>query len=481
MSAPPDPVAGPLAPAPSVAQRLWRRFCQLAIWAFYRRCEVTGGGHLPAGPLILCANHANALVDGLIVQASCRRIVHPLARSGLFRSPVLRPFLNLIQAVPIYRRRAGTSADPRRNEMTFARCYDYLAEGRALLIFPEGQSHSDPALRPLKTGAARLALGFWRRRGRLPAVVPVGLIFTHKGRFRGDVLVQYGPPVALEPPPAGAEERAVVAAYTAAITAGLRAVTLNVEAWEDVALMKEIQAFADFRRGRRRRRLSHRYRAFQRLADAHRWLRLVHPEEVMLLRRKLRRFARLRRRYGVASYHLELRYRPAVVARFLGRSLFFALLVFPLALWGLVMNGPAYLAARITTRRLARGRDQYDTAGLLSGLLYFTLFWSGQTVAVYRLFGLVPALAYAVSLPLTGAVALLLGRERRRTIENVRVFFLFLRQRHVRAYLLAKRQEIEVEIARLARLVRHGVPQPRARPVTFGTDPPAPATSRGRG
>ncbi|MCG8462134.1 MAG: 1-acyl-sn-glycerol-3-phosphate acyltransferase, partial [Holophagales bacterium] len=205
----------------AVSQGLWRRFCSWVTDVFYRRNEVSGAEQVPAsGPVILAANHVNALVDALVVQSAIGRPVHPIARSGLFRNPLLRPVLRFIQAVPIQRRPApngaGEQTEPltpeqvrAANEAAFGTLYRYLEEGRVILIFPEGQSHSDPSLRPLKTGAARLALGHLRRTGQAPLVLPVGLTFTQKGRFRSDVLVQVGEGVPFRPVHGEEEETAV--------------------------------------------------------------------------------------------------------------------------------------------------------------------------------------------------------------------------------------------------------------------------------
>lgn len=444
-------------PAGTLAQRLWRRLCLAMSRIFYRRFEVAGLDHLPAtGPVILCANHVNALVDAVVVQAACRRTIHPLARSGLFRSFFFRPILRLIQAVPVYRRHPqaeGLSAQRQGgNRDAFERCYELLAEGRAILIFPEGQSHSDPRLRDLKTGAARLALGSLEHGGGWPAVVPVGLTFTNKGRFRSKVLVQIGPPVEFERRADEAPE-AAVRRLTAKIGEALERVTLNVDSWEDLSLLQLLQDFFTLRSSRRPS-LDERFRSLQQLIDVHRRLRYEQPDAVAVLREKLRRFARLCRRYGVRNYQLELRYRPALVARFVLRALVFALLIFPLAAWGLANSLLPYLATRAAIRLTAKGRDQYDTAGMIFGLFFFLLFWSAQTAAATWWLGSRPAIVYGLSLPLTGAIALAVAAERKRITENVRIFLLFLRKSELRDYLQIKRQELEVEVARLARRAR---------------------------
>lgn len=450
-------VGGKLRPEGSLGQKVWRRVSRAMANTFYRRHEVAGLENLPAaGPAILCANHVNALVDALVVQSTCPRPVHPLARSGLFANPLLRPLLALQQAVPISRRRdSGGADDPNRNQASFERCFEILARDRVLLIFPEGQSHSDPTLRPLKTGAARLALGHLERTGAAPAVVPVGLTFTEKGRFRSNVLVMYGEPIRLEPREGESVEQTVRRA-TAEIERGLKKVTLNAESWNDIALVRLLQRFFLLRRGRRSptRSLAHRFRTLQRLLATLGRLRSSHPARVKGLTRKLRRFEALCRRYGVKDYQLHLDYPPKVVARFVLRSLAFVLFVFPLTLWGVLNSALPYGATRLATRRAARGRDQYDTAGMLFGLLFFLLFWGGQTFAVSWLFGRWGAVAYAASLPLTTAVALKVGYARRWIWENVRVFFLFQRRGDVREFLHARRREIEHELAELARIAR---------------------------
>lgn len=456
-SATPSPSPGP---ASSWLQRGWIAFCRLAVRVFYRRFEIAGLEHLPAsGPVILCANHVNALVDALVIQAASPRAIHPIARSGLFRNPLLRPILAIIQAVPIYRRPPDGGQAAGSNEDSFERCYEYLGEGRVILIFPEGQSHSDPSLRPLKTGAARLAVGHQQRHGAPPRVLPVGLTFSKKGRFRGNVLVELGAPLPFAPQPGEATEEQV-RRYTDEIELGLERVTVNADSWEDVALLDLLQRFFTLRDtakekgGRGRVALAEKYRSLRRLIEGHRALRAFRPAEVEQLRLRLRRFDKLRRRFGVEDYQLHLEYRFSTVLLFVGRTLLWVLLIFPLALWGFVFSFLPYLATRHLAGTFARGRDQVDTASLLIGLVLFPLAWAAETAVVDLYLGWRMALAFGLLLPPTAAIALKLGYERKKIQEEIRVFWMFSRRREIQDWLRGQRAELEVELARIARLAR---------------------------
>ncbi len=65
------------------------------------------------------------------------------------------------------------------------------------MIFPEGTSVSERRLRPLKTGAARIALGAEARHGFQLGlqVVPVAINYFDPSTFRSDVLLNVAPPI----------------------------------------------------------------------------------------------------------------------------------------------------------------------------------------------------------------------------------------------------------------------------------------------
>jgi glycerol-3-phosphate O-acyltransferase / dihydroxyacetone phosphate acyltransferase len=461
-AAPPHP-PGPL--SAGLGLRLWRGFCALVVRVFYNRMEVEGARFLPAaGPLVVCANHVSALADAVILQTASPRPLHPLARSGLFANPILRPLLAVQGAVPVYRQQ-DVGADTTKNAASFARCVTLLERGEALLIFPEGQSHSDPSLRPFKTGAARIALAALQSPRTVAPLVPAGITFSARGRFRGAVLVQFGSPLDARPL-LGEEPEDAVRRVTAELVASLRKLTLNADAWSDLQLVQQVQRFFALEHGSSatRHSLAHRFRAQRRLIEALHAVRARAPERVVALSQQLQRFERLCHRFGVRNYHLDAHFTIALVSSFLLRSLFFAAVVFPLALWGALNSALPFYGTRHASLRLAKGPDQYDTSQILIGLVLFPVFWGSQTYAILQLGSLLWTAIYAASLPLTAAVAFTVRKERKRIFENVRVFFLFSRRHNLRDYLRGKRAEINRELAAIAKLARRGTKTPESAP-----------------
>ena len=148
---------------------------------FFRRIDVSGANRVPPrGPVIFAINHPNGLVDPLLLLTFVPRPVSFLAKAPLFELPILGWVIRRLDTIPVYRRQ--DQADLRQNRATFERARDLLGRGGTIAISPEGTSHSDPGLRPFKTGAARIALG--ATLGTLVAIVPVGLFYTEKAVFR---------------------------------------------------------------------------------------------------------------------------------------------------------------------------------------------------------------------------------------------------------------------------------------------------------
>src|SRR4029077_1060377 len=102
--------------------------------------------------------------------------------------PIIGFFCRAFEAIPVYRRQDAGS-DPSQKPEAFETARAVLARGGAIGIFPEGTSHSDPQLRPLKTGAARIALGAAAALGDVSplVIVPPGLYYRGEGPFRREV------------------------------------------------------------------------------------------------------------------------------------------------------------------------------------------------------------------------------------------------------------------------------------------------------
>ena len=434
--------------------RVWKRFCHLVVKVFYRKFEVTGIENISSNSgLLLCANHVNALVDVVILQASTKKKLLPLTRSGLFLNPFLKPILNLIGAIPIHRRN-DPGSNTAQNEDSFIKCYEALAENKTIIIFPEGQSHSNPHINKLKTGAARIALGAHQNNKSPPVVVPVGLTFSRKGKFRSDVLVQYGKKIDLSIP-SYLESFESVELVTDRIKQELAKVTLNADSWEDIYLITRLEKFFALRRGKYRKgQLKEHFRALQRLIEAQRVLRIYEPEKVRTIVSQLRGFERLCKCCGIRDYHLTIKYKPVLVTIYILRLLAILIVGLPFAIWGMINNFFPYQLTRDITKKVAKGPDQYDTASVSFGLVFFLLFWSIQTYIMYRYFGMNVSLIYLASIIISAPFALKLRKEYHIIIDNIKIFFLFMRKKQLREYLEEKRKEVEIELAKLVRIVK---------------------------
>lgn len=208
----------------------------------YYRFSVVGGDVPRTGPVLLVANHPNSLIDPAMVATTARRPVRFLAKASLFTHPAVGWLVRGAGAIPVYRQQ-DDPAQMRRNIEMFGAVHVALASGAAVGIFPEGISHSFPAIAPVKTGAARIALGGATPGGASFPIVPIGLVVRDKGTFRSEALAIIGEAVAWDDlmiP--GVDGSLAVRELTARIDVALREVTVNLEQWEDAPLIECAEA-----------------------------------------------------------------------------------------------------------------------------------------------------------------------------------------------------------------------------------------------
>lgn len=177
-----------------VARRLSR--------GFFRSVE-TVGAPPRRGRVILAASHLNGFVDPVVMVADLGVLPRFLAKATLWKVRPARPFLALARIIPVQRR--VDSGDATDNTSTFAAAVDALRDHHMLAVFPEGTTHDEATIRPLRTGVARIALAAAAAGLDDVCIVPVGITYADKVAVRGRALVSYGDPLAVPATaPAGA-------------------------------------------------------------------------------------------------------------------------------------------------------------------------------------------------------------------------------------------------------------------------------------
>jgi len=418
--------------------RLFPWISRAAAFVYYR-IRYTGDRVPATGPVLLVANHPNSLLDPVLVGAAARRPVRFLAKAPLFDDRTIAWLVRASGAIPVYRR-ADDPTQMDRNLDAFRAVHAALAEGAAVGIFPEGLSHSAPALAPLKTGAARIALGAATLTGGAFPLVPIGLDFRQKDRFRSRAVVLTGRPIPWDDLAArGVDDAEAVRALTERIADGLAHLTVNLERWQDRPLVECAVQIWEAERAvppDPAERVARLVASTHILGEARRAGDQVAGElaaDVETHRRRLRRF----------------RLRPVDLAspvwfstgvRWAARRVF---LVFPLAaviaLVGFLLFFPPYRLTGFLVDRLRRPDDQRSTYKLLTGIVVYGVWLAALTAAAAVTWGVVPGLAVLLGMPVVGMVGLTV-RERWRGAWSDARRFLLLRSRRALVDTLRARQ-----------------------------------------
>jgi glycerol-3-phosphate O-acyltransferase/dihydroxyacetone phosphate acyltransferase len=381
-------------------------FIRMALLAlvrlFYPTRHVRHGARLPAkGPFIVVANHPNGLIDPIVVRLAAGVPMHFLAKSTLFGNPLGRMTMEAFGGIPVYRARDGE--DTSKNDRTFALCREALAAGRNIALFPEGTSHSDPTMKPLKTGAARIALSAVEAgavTGSLP-IIAAGLLFDDKATFRSAVSVTFGEPIdAVLFARDHGTGFAAAEALTSRIHDAMADVLLEAESSEVWRGLLLVAAYTD---PACRDDLALRQARAQVLARAYRALVASQPEAAETLAEQVRRFVRQLDELGVTD--------PFALEGSSGRSAWWyaapIVLLAPVAALGALLGWLPYRLVRPLAVKVAgRHDDLLGTIKLLAGLLVLSVTYLAESVLAGWLWGPAVGLATFVLAPAAGYVAL---------------------------------------------------------------------------
>ena len=384
-------------------RRLVHLILSIALRLFFRRIEISGARFVPPDkPLIFVSNHPNGLVDPALIFCALPRRISFLAKSTLFRIPLIKFLVTAVESLPLYRR-VDTKEDLTRNRITFEKCHELLGQNRCIALFPEGVSHNSTRLLPVKTGAARIALGALSVKRHDAAhdatplerlqIVPVGLYYTSKTSFRSEALIRFGAPVEVRSLTLDAEgepPREAVRELSNEIEAALLRVTLNVEDDEELeAVAKAQQLFSSLYESiNLRQTLSAEFDLRRRIAE-----NLLPDDDpattensrAPLLRKILEHEEELDA-LGINAENLSLltHTRWIVFRHFLLRGALLLLLL-PLSVPGALLHLPAFLLCDLLSRLYRRhGVDEIaPTVKILAAIALMPATWLIVAALVY--------------------------------------------------------------------------------------------------
>ena len=131
---------------------LIRRFARWVVRRYYPRIEITGADRIPqTGPVLLCANHANSLIDPLLIGIAARRPVRFMAKAPLFKHPLLGPPMSTLGMVPSFQG-SDDAREVHRHLESLGAGAKVLLDDHSMGSFQEGKSTEQAHLEMVRVG-----------------------------------------------------------------------------------------------------------------------------------------------------------------------------------------------------------------------------------------------------------------------------------------------------------------------------------------
>ncbi len=389
--------------------RLFKWLFYLTVKGYFRSIHIKGISHIPInGPVIFVANHNSAFMDPILLAVHIKRPIFFLARGESFTSKLVTMLFGWLHMIPIYK--PDISPDEvHKNKAIFKRCYDHLSRGKTIMIFPEGISETVRKLRPIKTGAARIALGAEQQNNFDLGVkiVPIGINYSNPHYFRSDVYVHFGSPITVKAYQHPYDKDPVKAAQdlTAEIKTRLEQMIVVVKDESTDQLVADIERLY---RSTLREGLPEEHKASQdfylsrEIVKAVAYNKQTRPKVYLRFQQKIREYFKALDRLNISDTVVRS---PRRYAASLWKTSYF-IIGFPLFIYGFLVNILPYKIAEILSRRISVRKDFIGSMKLAFGMFVFLLFYIVQILLFGSLTNWLWGIVFALSLYPTGLFAI---------------------------------------------------------------------------
>jgi glycerol-3-phosphate O-acyltransferase / dihydroxyacetone phosphate acyltransferase len=427
---------------------------QIALRVFFKSLKIKNRALIPSqGPLIVVSNHPNTFMDPLVIASYLKPQVYFLANASVFNSKFAQWLFPKLNMIPIQRKH-DTNQKKYDNEQIFQKCFEHLAKGGTILIFPEGTSVHKRILQEIKNGTARIALGAEEANNfnlRLK-ILTFGLNYSKPASFRSEVFVNVDKPIQVADYQAVyAEDKGkAINLLTEDIRHNIEEHVIAANTEEEDRLAKQIELVyksklnAEIQLAEESKEQD--YLMTKAIIHALEHFQEHEPERVKNFQPKIDKYLGYLRRLDLNDEVFAKKSLGKNIFIESIRTAFYFVLGFPLFLYGLINNYipyiiPSQVAAYIT--RLANFPEYTAPVMLVTGVVSFTFFYLLQFGLVYWLIGsLWGALAYLLSLPISGFFALFYANYLAITEDRWRVFSIFFKRVDLISALISQRNDI---------------------------------------
>lgn len=177
-------------------KNFWYRLLSRSLTAlYYHRIQVINPQHLPgSGPILFVALHRNGAVDGYVYK-SVIPTVNFLISVQLRRNLLSRVFFGGIEVIRSKDRKVSDTHLSSNGNAALQACVDYVKQGKALVILPEGSSDLGPRHLPFHKGAARILAQLVTQPEFPLSVIPLAIHYEQAWTWQSDVEVVVGEPI----------------------------------------------------------------------------------------------------------------------------------------------------------------------------------------------------------------------------------------------------------------------------------------------
>jgi len=372
---------------------------RIAVNVYYRKIAIENIENLPQkGAILVVANHPNTLMDPIVTALLFNEQLHFLANASLFRKPVHNWIMTkLLNMIPIFRKQdLRNASDLNENKAIFQKCYEFLAKQGFILIFPEGTSFSERRLRPLKTGAARIALGGQDLTNIKIAIV--GLNYSDPVSFRSDLFINIGKTIYIKNFMETNEQKTNKAALSLSqeIEKELKGLIIHTETPEEDQLIRILEYLYKTKKTS----LKENFLETQHIIKAWKEFEAQNPEKSELVAQNLRQFDTLLTKNKLKIDQLSPNFRIKVVD-------ILYLLAFPLAALGAFFNYLPYKIPDWVAKKLTKDIEFHAPIRMLIGIVSFSFFYAFWGIFFY--FFILKSFYFVfflVILPLLGSISL---------------------------------------------------------------------------